>query len=145
MNINIRKAEEKDCKALAAISAEAFTQPMSEAEFGRELATKFSRTLIAETGGDIVGFINIWLISGEADLNNIAVLKKFRRMKVGQALLVHGLRDCEGCSVVTLEVRPSNTAAVAFYENNGFKLVGYRKAFYEKPTEDAAMFKKVLV
>ena len=69
MNINIRKAEEKDCKALAAISAEAFTQPMSEAEFGRELATKFSRTLIAETGGDIVGFINIWLISGEADLN----------------------------------------------------------------------------
>ena len=145
MKINIRRAEKKDCKALAAISAQAFTQPMSEAEFGRELDTKFSRTLIAETGGDIVGFINIWLISGEADLNNIAVIPKYRRLGVGQALLSHGIKACDGCSVITLEVRPSNTAAVAFYEKNGFKLVGYRKAFYEKPTEDAAMYKKVLV
>ena len=145
MNITVRKAAEGDCKALAAISAEAFSQPMSENEFKRELETKFSRTLIAETGGEIAGFINIWLISGQADLNNIAVAKKFRRMKIGRALLFEGLRECEGCSVMTLEVRPSNTAAVAFYEKNGFKLVGYRKAFYEKPTEDAAMFKKVLV
>ena len=76
MNINVRMAEPADCKALADISAQAFTQPMSEGEFGRELETKFSRTLIAETGGDVVGYINIWLISGEADLNNIAVIPR---------------------------------------------------------------------
>lgn len=145
MNVNVRMAEAGDCKALARISAGAFSQPMSEGEFRRELETKFSRTLIAETGGDIVGYINIWLIAGEADLNNIAVTPKYRRLGVGQALLSEGLRACTGCSVITLEVRPSNTAAVAFYEKNGFKLVGYRKAFYEKPTEDAAMYKKVLV
>lgn len=145
MTINIREAERNDCKALAEISKQAFTQPMSENEFGRELDTAFSKTLIAETGGDIVGYINIWLISGEADLNNIAVIPKYRRLGVGQVLLSEGIKKCEGCSVITLEVRPSNTAAVAFYEKNGFKLVGYRKAFYEKPMEDAAMYKKVLV
>ena len=38
---------------------------------------------------------------------------------------------------LTLEVRPSNTAAIALYEGFGFEEVGRRKNYYDLPKEDA--------
>jgi ribosomal-protein-alanine N-acetyltransferase len=42
-----------------------------------------------------------------------------------------------GASLITLEVRPSNTAALALYRKLGFKLMGIRKGYYTIPSEDA--------
>ena len=140
----IRRAEPADCAALAKISAEAFSQPMSEAEFKRELEAAFSITLAAVQGKEVVGFINLWQVCGEADLNNIAVLKAYRRAGLGQALLDAGVLECSGCGSITLEVRESNAAAIAFYRKNGFVPVGRRKGFYEKPAEDAIIYKREL-
>ena len=43
---------------------------------------------------------------------------------------------------VTLEVRPSNHAAIALYEGFGFEVVGRRKNYYDKPSEDALLMTK---
>ena len=43
----------------------------------------------------------------------------------------------EGAESVSLEVRPSNTAAIALYNSMGFEEVGLRKNFYRDPVEDA--------
>ena len=47
----------------------------------------------------------------------------------------------------TLEVRASNSAAIALYQKHGFERVGERKNYYEAPKEDAILmtrtFKKV--
>ena len=52
--------------------------------------------------------------------------------------------ECSACGSITLEVRESNAAAIAFYRKNGFVPVGRRKGFYEKPVEDALIYKREL-
>ncbi len=142
MNISVTAAKKADCKALADISARAFSQPMSEKEFERELDVNFSRTLAAFLDGETAGFINIWIVGGNADLNNIAVKKEYRRMGLGQMLLDSALALCKECESMTLEVRVSNTAAIAFYKKNGFELIGRRRDFYSYPTEDALIYRR---
>ena len=43
---------------------------------------------------------------------------------------------------LTLEVRPSNAAAIALYESFGFKQAGRRKNYYDLPKEDALILTK---
>ena len=40
-------------------------------------------------------------------------------------------------SFLTLEVRPSNEAAIALYQSFGFEEVGRRRNYYDLPKEDA--------
>lgn len=42
---------------------------------------------------------------------------------------------------LTLEVRPSNTAAIALYQGFGFREVG-RRNYYDLPKEDALILTK---
>ena len=43
-----------------------------------------------------------------------------------------------------LEVRQSNLPAIALYEKMGYKNIGIRKNFYEKPVEDAVIMSKTV-
>ena len=45
---------------------------------------------------------------------------------------------------LTLEVRPSNAAALALYRELGFQPVGRRRDFYTDPTEDALLLTKTI-
>ena len=49
-----------------------------------------------------------------------------------------------GCSVVTLEVRAGNEAAIELYKKMGFREVGRRKGYYRKGKEDALLMDKEL-
>jgi ribosomal-protein-alanine N-acetyltransferase len=40
------------------------------------------------------------------------------------------------CVFITLEVRPSNSGAIALYQKFGFAEAGRRKRFYRDPDED---------
>ena len=40
---------------------------------------------------------------------------------------------------LTLEVRPSNAAAIALYESAGYRQVGFRKRYYHDPEEGAVL------
>ena len=43
---------------------------------------------------------------------------------------------------LTLEVRPSNAAAIALYQRFGFEEVGRRRNYYDLPKEDALILTK---
>ena len=43
---------------------------------------------------------------------------------------------------LSLEVRASNSPAIALYESLGFQQVGLRKNYYRKPKEDALILRK---
>ena len=43
----------------------------------------------------------------------------------------------EHLAFLTLEVRPSNAAAIALYQGFGFQEAGRRKNYYDLPKEDA--------
>ena len=69
----------------------------------------------------------------------MAVGSKHRRMGEGTALLAAALEKfaSTGGTSVYLEVRESNTGAIAFYERHGFAQTGRRKKYYRNPDEAA--------
>jgi ribosomal protein S18 acetylase RimI-like enzyme len=49
-----------------------------------------------------------------------------------------------GCQIATLEVRPSNLAALKLYERLGFREIGRRKGYYTDTREDALLMRASL-
>ena len=82
---------------------------------------------------------------GEADMMNVAVSPAYRRQGIGRALvlaLCEALKTRMQATVLTLEVRDSNAAAIALYQGFGFEEVGRRKNYYDLPKEDALILTK---
>ncbi len=87
----------------------------------------------------LVGYLCLWLVADEAQVQNLAVHPAFRGRGVGRHLLREGLRRChqKGARTANLEVRPSNLAAQALYASLGFTPVGRRPHYYQPEGEDA--------
>jgi ribosomal-protein-alanine N-acetyltransferase len=87
----------------------------------------------------IVGFVGVWMLPDEAHIVTIAVRDQFRRQGLGEQLLISAIEMAqeEGQSLVTLEVRVSNEAALRLYEKYGFEQVGLRPRYYSDNHEDA--------
>ena len=105
--------------------------------------------LVSETN-QTIGFIVGRLINGgetetvvEAEIYNIAVIEAEQRKTHGQHLLDHFLNECRSKHVknIWLEVRESNSKAIALYERNGFEPVQTRNHFYDNPREHAILMR----
>lgn len=142
--IKIRRMEENDLKEVYSIESSVFTMPWSYDSFVDTLKLQNTIYLVAEMQEKIVGYIGIWKILDEADITNIAVREDCRSKGIGQLLLREGIGMAknEGIKDLTLEVRKSNEHAIKLYEKNGFKSVGIRPNFYDKPKEDAIIMWK---
>jgi ribosomal-protein-alanine N-acetyltransferase len=82
---------------------------------------------------------------GRAHLMNLAVHPDFRNRKIGSFLMDAMLTNLKPKAQyrIYLEVRSSNTRAIAFYEKAGFKRTGIIKNFYWD--EDAITMEKKIV
>jgi ribosomal-protein-alanine N-acetyltransferase len=87
----------------------------------------------------VVGFVGIWMLVDEAHIVTIAVRDSHRRRGVGELLVIAAIESAlrERQSVVTLECRVSNAAALRLYEKYGFERVGLRRRYYSDNKEDA--------
>lgn len=81
----------------------------------------------------------LWAILEEAHITILAVRPQYQRQGLGQALLVALLAAARSRHLewATLEVRPSNYAAIALYQKHGFSEVGRRRHYYADTGEDA--------
>jgi len=142
MITNIRNARIKDAPEIAGIEKECFSSPWSEESVLNEIRSDDSVFLIAKFNKDLVGYISAKKILGEVYVNNLAVKKAFRRNGIGTVLLnsLISFSESENCSLITLEVRVSNSAARKLYESFGFRPLGERKNFYTLPVEDAVIY-----
>jgi ribosomal-protein-alanine N-acetyltransferase len=87
----------------------------------------------------LLGMGCFWSILEEAHITILAIHPQYHRQGLGQALLyclLQVARDC-GLERATLEVRASNTAAIALYEKFGLKIAGRRRRYYQDNDEDA--------
>jgi ribosomal-protein-alanine N-acetyltransferase len=87
----------------------------------------------------IIGFAGLWLMVDEAHITTIAMHPDFRRLGLGEFLLV-ALIDISyniGAKWVTLEVRVSNYTAQNLYRKYGFREAGLRHRYYSDNQEDA--------
>ena len=92
---------------------------------------------------DVIGFAGFWLMLKEAHIIAIAVRNSYRRIGVGEGLLIStiDLATQLNATSVTLEVRVSNEIAQALYEKYGFQLTGKRHNYYSDNGEDALLMK----
>ena len=135
----IREMTPSDVPQVAAIEAQCFSLPWSEQGFLDSIAREDTIFLVAEISGAIAGYIGMYTSYGEGEITNVAVSSEYRKQGIGNALV--GAMQSTGrekqLECILLEVRFSNERALSLYKRNGFKELGLRKNFYEKPTEDA--------
>jgi ribosomal-protein-alanine N-acetyltransferase len=143
----VRSFRAPDTDAVIAIVEES---PQA-ANWSRESYAKFAEesgsiVLVIESDGEVSGFLVGRLAGDQAEVLNLAVRARQRRRGAGTALLAAALEEfgLRGANSVYLEVRESNTGAIAFYERHGFAKTGRRKEYYRDPDEAAVTMKKKL-
>lgn len=137
--VNVRAMEKEDCKTVANLEKEIFSLPWSEQGFLDAIAMDKTIFLVAEEGGEICGYLGMYLSLDEGEITNVAVAPEKRGEGLGGMLLQESLELAgkRGITQVVLEVRVSNEPAIHLYEKYGFEHCGVRKGFYEFPKEDA--------
>ena len=129
---------------VAQLEALCFSDPWSETSVASELTNPLSCWLVSLENDRVTGYVGSQTVVGETDMMNIAVHPDFRRRGIAEALileLIDGLKAREN-HCLTLEVRASNTSAIALYGKLGFTQVGLRKNYYRNPREDALILRK---
>ncbi len=132
----------QDIPAVMEIENRSFPTPWSDSSFRHEiLENPFASLFVVKSleSPRVIGFACVWIIDGELKINNIAVHPRWRSRGVGTRLLRFLLEFAasQRCREVTLEVRPSNAAALGLYRKAGFRQVGRRKNYYSDTHEDA--------
>lgn len=138
---------ENDLDAIMAIEAQCFTLPWSRASYEGELSNKFSTYLVIDIEGDIAAYGGVWTVFEEGRITNIAVAPAYRGRGLGEALLnalEQEVRRRKG-TLLLLEVRASNAAAIRLYQKLGFIQTGVRPQYYSDNNEDALSMTKILV
>ncbi|MFF0829726.1 ribosomal protein S18-alanine N-acetyltransferase [Brevibacillus sp. NPDC003359] len=130
----------QDVGAVAELERLAFTTPWPHDAFVNELTRNpNARYVVVAHQNRIIAYCGMWIVIDEAHVTNIAVHPLYRGKKVGLALMIKmmGVAKMQGAHSMTLEVRPSNTAARNMYIKLGFKEHGRRKGYYSDNNEDA--------
>jgi len=139
----IRRGTSADLQQVMSIASEAETAAhWRPADYGQVFSS--SRILlVAEAEKKIVGFVIAHDITGEWELENVAVAVEHQCCGVGQQLLRELIRAAQSnaAKCILLEVRESNSVARKLYERCGFQQYGRRKSYYVNPSEDALLYR----
>ena len=137
--ITFRKMTKDDADAVAELELKCFAMPWSRADFLRENNNELAEYVIGELDKKIVAYAGAWVSFDQAEVMHIAVEPKLRGQGIGTLIFGELIKAVKkrGATSITLEVRPSNTAAIKLYENFGLKSVGRRKGYYLDNNEDA--------
>jgi ribosomal-protein-alanine N-acetyltransferase len=143
--IRIRPMARRDLDRVCEIEREVFTMPWSREAFESELELGGCVfPWVAESEGEVIGYLISWLIEDEIHVGNIAVVPRLQGRGVGRRLFSYclGRAADRGAARATLEVRVGNDRAIALYESSGFIPVALRKSYYSDTGEDAVVMLK---
>lgn len=153
MSIVLRRAVDADLPGLADIDGREQTLALGPGacrELLHSMAHDRALLLVADRGGQLAGFAACSRVLDEATLLALAVDPGHRRRGVGGALLGKTLGALAGAGLrrCLLEVRASNTAAIALYRHQGFLEDGRRRGYYPARgtlgSEDAVLMSRSL-
>ena len=145
--IEFRLMKQSDAEEIAAIEEMTFAMPWSRKDFWAEAVNENAIYIVGVVQEDMDGVIKnkiaayagSWISFEEAQVTNVAVHPDYRGQGIGTELFARLIEELKRHDVtaVTLEVRPSNEAALRLYEKFGLKSVGRRKGYYIDNGEDA--------
>ena len=140
LGLELRRLELADLDAIERIEKASYRAPWSRSMFASELAKMSSLSFGAvDENGDLVGYVVLSRYIDAWHVMNVAVAPERRRQGIASALLQRLLELTEDDPLRghTLEVRISNTGAIALYERFGFRPKGVRRGYYTDNREDA--------
>lgn len=138
----IKQADETHIGDIAGLEKLCFYPPWTPAQIESEINKESATFLVCTVNGDFAGYVSGDNIAGELYIGNIAVKQEYQGNGFGYSLMQEIIKRAknQNCSLLTLEVRKSNTAARKLYEKCGLVLVGERRNFYSHPAEDACIY-----
>jgi len=135
----IEPLELRHLSEIDAIERRSYPTPWSRAMFVSEIVKPSSICLGAVYAGRLIGYLVVSRYVDAWHVMNLAVDPDQRRRGVATRLIEELLARTAGKEQrgYTLEVRPSNVAAVCLYERLGFFQRGIRRGYYTDNREDA--------
>lgn len=138
------------CRQAYQVCKHSHPVPWSESVFNDCLSSPYFANAILD-GKTLQGYYIGLMVADEATLMDIAVHPSARKQGVGRRLLTHFIAQCEQFNAMScwLEVRASNTAAIALYEQFHFVQIARRKGYYAmagdgNSKEDALIMQRTL-
>ena len=133
-----------DIAQVAEIERQIFSIPWSEKAFRNSMESDNTIYIVAKENDNVAGYAGMYLSFEEGNITNVAVNPLSRRKGIGEKIVRDILNRAyeKGVRDVFLEVRETNSVAIALYEKIGFKEEGIRKNFYDKPRENALIMWK---
>lgn len=129
-----------DVDAVLAIERAVQAYPWTRGNFTDALKNGYF-CRVDEADNEIKGYAVLMPVMDKAELLNIGVAADRQRKGAGRAMLLEMLDMACGKNMIRvfLEVRSSNTAALALYRSAGFVEIGLRKGYYRNAAggEDA--------
>lgn len=121
----------QDLDRAFAIEQRSHAFPWSEKTFASNQGERYLNYRL-DVGTEMAAFAITQIVLDEATLFNLAVDPAFQRRGLGRELLQHLISELEKRGVLTLwlEVRASNQAAIALYQQLDFNEVSVRRNYY---------------
>ena len=137
--IEFRLMKQEDADEIAEIEEMTFAMPWSRKDFWAEAVNENAIYIVGLFENKVVAYAGAWISFEEAQVTNVAVHPDYRGQGIGAELFAKLIDEVKKINVtaITLEVRPSNVAAINLYEKFGLHSVGRRKKYYLDNNEDA--------
>jgi len=140
--LSLRPMTVEDVDDVLAIEEASYDFPWTHGIFSDCLRVGYC-CWVCVLGERLVGYGLISIAAGECHVLNLCIDPTMRGKGLGRHLMNHlmGLARQHKAEMVFLEVRPSNTEAIALYESMGFNETGRRRRYYpgKKGREDALL------
>lgn len=146
--LTLREMTEADIPEVMRIERSIYPWPWTAGNFSDSIGSHYY-CQVAEIDGMTAGYAVVMLAPGEAHLLTVGIAQPFQRRGWGAVLLNRLLEMAghAGMERMLLEVRPSNTAALALYRKCGFSRIGLRPGYYPADNgsrEDAIVMERPL-
>lgn len=140
--ISVQRLRLSDLSEILPIERASYPTPWSVPMFVLELTRVEGVVLGARDGdGELAGYVICTPQADEWHVMNVTVAPARRRAGIARLLLreLHQVLETAtgGRARLTLEVRPSNAAALALYHQEGYLVAGRRPSYYPDDREDA--------
>ena len=138
--IEVRRLTYADLPQVVGIERRAFPTPWSLAMFVLELSKSSGICLAAFVGEELAGYLVCSRYDTVWHIMNVAVDPDRHRHGIASTLLARLFERVDDPEAqYTLEVRRSNTGAIALYERFRFMPAGVRRRYYADNGEDAVI------
>lgn len=128
----VRIANINDANQIYSLEEASFKKGYSLQTIIDDLNNDKITTFVYEKNNQIIGYISLYCLFEEANIQKIVVIEKERRKGVATELINYSINWLKNkdISSIYLEVNENNSVALSVYYKVGFEKVGTRKNYY---------------